>query len=81
MLIVYYCCTCYSTSEKPDGEIDLRQIVSVGLNAKAGKDEFGRFDIDVGDRTYRLKAKSKTEAEGWVSALDSWRDYALLNME
>lgn len=55
--------------------------MSVGLNAKAGKDEFGRFDIDVGDRTYRLKAKSKTEAEGWVSALDAWRDYALLNME
>ena len=74
----------YSKSKDFDdeqgGSIDLRQVTSIAINSKPSKDSYSRFEIDTGERVYKFKAKSKIEAENWVSNLNLWREYFLLQM-
>ena len=60
--------------------IDLREVVGIALNTKSGKEDFGRFDVDTGERVHKFKARTAAEAEQWVARLEAWREYFLLSI-
>ncbi len=68
-------------SKKPSESLDLRLIVDVSNCDKDEKTgtEVCRFNVDMGDRVYTLKAASSTESEKWLAAINEWREYILLN--
>lgn len=39
-----------------------------------------RFNIHMGDRTFKLKAVSPTEGERWVNEIEKWKNYIILYM-
>ena len=91
--LVYY--KSDNTTEKPQGSIDLLMVVDINVYDK-GKDnersstasaslvgsDSCRFNIDMGDGTknYKFKCETPVECEKWMSGLNEWRDWCLLNM-
>ena len=65
-------------NESPSGSIDLKMIVEVAVPEKDGKIDPIRFNIDVGDKVYKIRASSSTEGERWIAQLNFWRDYIIL---
>lgn len=68
-----------SLGEKPAGTIDLKLIVDVSPYEKDGKSDPSRFNIDLGDRVYKMRASSIEEGEKWISGINEWREHILLN--
>jgi hypothetical protein len=66
--------------EKASGVIDLRSMREVGPYEKGGRQEFTRFNIDIGDKVFKFRVGSAQEGERWVTALQQWQDHFLLNM-
>lgn len=66
-------------SESPAGTIDLKVISDVAVAEKESKTDAARFNIDTGDRVWKLRANSTSEGERWINALNSWREHALLS--
>ena len=60
------------------GSIDLRMIVDVSAPEKDGKVDAVRFNIDLGEKVYKIRAPSTTEGERWIVLLNMWRDYIIL---
>lgn len=60
------------------GRIDLRMIVDVAAPEKDGKVDAVRFNIDMGDKVYKIRAPSTTEGERWIVLLNMWREYIIL---
>lgn len=71
--------------QTPKGSIDILLIVSVDLHV--GTKDNGevkdptRFDINMGgSQILRMKAESADEANNWIEAINSWKDYLLMHM-
>ena len=73
-----------SLSEKPQGSIEFIQITDICAYSEKGdgkaKQDSTRFNIVVGDRTFKFKAKDKQENAKWVASLNEWKDYFLLTL-
>jgi len=67
------------TTETPSGSIDLKLIVDVGAAEKDTKTDAARFNINMGDRVYKLRAPSTADGDRWIEGLNAWREYVLLN--
>eukprot|EP00604_Paraphysomonas_vestita_P003710 CAMPEP_0174822860 /NCGR_PEP_ID=MMETSP1107-20130205/19170_1 /TAXON_ID=36770 /ORGANISM="Paraphysomonas vestita, Strain GFlagA" /LENGTH=372 /DNA_ID=CAMNT_0016043125 /DNA_START=1640 /DNA_END=2755 /DNA_ORIENTATION=+ len=52
-------------SEAPAGTIDLKIISDVAVAEKEAKTDAARFNIDTGDRVWKLRASSTAEGERW----------------
>lgn len=74
--LIYFKTT--SPHESASGSIDLRMIVEVAAPEKDGKVDAARFNIDLGDKVYKLRAPSTSEGERWIVLLNLWRDYIIL---
>jgi hypothetical protein len=62
----------------PAGSFDLTLITDVYEYTKGDKPDPRRFNIDTGDREYKLRAPDAASAAHWIKQLNLWRDYALL---
>jgi hypothetical protein len=75
-------CILYFKSTSPQdvvsGTIDLRMIVDVSAPEKDGKVDAVRFNIDIGDKVFKIRAPSTAEGERWIVLLNMWRDYIIL---
>lgn len=65
--------------EAPVASINLLESGKVQLYIETGAAESVRFNItSLGSRDYKFKASSNTEAERWISGLNSWKDYFVM---
>lgn len=64
----------------PAGSIDLKMTYSIDPYEKGTrKEDPSRFNIDMGDgKVYKFKCKGNAEGVEWVSKLEAWREYFLL---
>lgn len=78
------CCFMYSkstnTKELPLGALDLRLAEDVSAHDKSGRD-LSRFTVEMGtgEKSYKFRAASSAEGERWITGLNDWRDYFLMN--
>jgi hypothetical protein len=66
--------------DAPQGSIDLKLVMDVVPYEKDGKKDMTRFNVDSGDKEYKMRAISTTEGARWIDGLNEWRDYFLMNM-
>ncbi|KAH8046552.1 LMBR1-like membrane protein [Aureococcus anophagefferens] len=60
--------------DEPVGVVDLRLVVGVG--GAVDDDDAARFDLELADRSMKLKA-CDGDAASWIAALHAWRDRAV----
>ena len=62
----------------PAGVVDLRLVIGVKLHThgQGGKDAT-RIDLELADRTYKLRCADSDETLAWIQALHDWRDYSI----
>jgi len=76
-LLAYY--KTDNPTDTPAGTIDLKLIADVGIAEKEDKSDAARFNIDTGDRIWKLRANNTVEGERWIAGLNAWREHALLS--
>jgi hypothetical protein len=71
-----------TTVNSPLGIIDLKLIGQVTMfEKKSGSERIWRIDIELEDgKKLKLKADDKNSAQQWVNAIESWRDWFLLQL-
>ena len=71
-----------TTVNSPLGVIDLKLIGQVTMfEKKSGSERIWRIDIELEDgKKLKLKADDKNSAQQWVNAIESWRDWFLLQL-
>jgi len=71
-----------SALNSPLGTIDLKLIGQVTMfEKKNGNEKMWRIDIELEDgKKLKLRADDKNSCQQWVNAIESWRDYFLLQL-
>ena len=65
--------------EAPIASINLLESGKVQLYMDAGASESVRFNItSLGNRNYKFKASTTTEADRWIRGLNLWKDYFVM---
>jgi hypothetical protein len=66
-------------SGEPQGVVDLRLVMSIKLHShsRSGGKDATRIDVDLADRTFKLRCTDAEEAQGWLDALLEWRDHSV----
>lgn len=62
------------------GSINLQLVKDVTVYEKNGKQDFSRFNVDLGEKVFKFRAANEPDGKRWVDGLNEWRDYFLLNM-
>jgi hypothetical protein len=57
----------------------LKFVKDIAPYEKNGRPDYARFNVDIGDKVYKLRASNAAEGQKWVDGLNLWRDYFLLN--
>lgn len=69
-----------ASDSTPKGSIDLRLVVRIDRYTKA--DNPRRFSINLGEQQQiKLRARTAADAERWITGLEAWKDYFLMNCE
>ena len=65
----------------PAGSIDLKMVSSIEPYEKGTrKEDSSRFNIDMGDgKIYKFRSKGAAEGSEWITKLELWREFFLLN--
>ena len=65
------------SSTEPQGSIDLKLVVDVVAYEKDGKKDLTRFNVDSGEKQYKMRAISASEGERYVAVFVSVLLYEL----
>lgn len=60
------------------GSIDLKMVTDISAPEKDGKIDTIRFNIDAGEKIYKIRAATTAEGEHWINSLNMWKDYIVL---
>ena len=71
-----------SNVNSPLGTIDLKLVGEITMfEKKSGNEKIWRIDVELEDgKKLKLRADDKVTCQRWVSAIEAWRDYFLLQL-
>jgi hypothetical protein len=47
---------------------------------KKGRTDTTRFNINMGEKTFKFRASSAQDGERWINGLNEWREYFLMRI-
>jgi hypothetical protein len=61
------------------GTLKFKEMVDITQYEKGGTVDAARFNIDMGEKSYKFKAESSKLGSEWFNSLTEWREYEILH--